>query len=88
MGMYVFYVNWYDDWDGKDRIARGVVCATNYSDAVMKINNRFHCINSVTIDEMEDADFLWLSEENYDILRKDNDGLNPDDEEDNTNGTF
>lgn len=88
MGMYVFYVNWYDDWDNRDRIARGVVCATDYSDAVMKINNRFHCINSVTIDQMEDADFLWLSEENYNILRRDNDGLNPDDEEDNTNGTF
>lgn len=75
MKIYAFEVKWYCDWEDKEIISHGIVPATNYSDVTDKLDKRFTYIESISIERVSEDEYIWLSKENYDKIRDNNDFL-------------
>lgn len=72
---YVFKANWYNDYDEKNETSRAIVMAESYAEAMRKIEQRLPYLTSCEITEINEQDFVWLSEENYQKVLNTNEGL-------------
>lgn len=73
--MYYAKVNWYDEYNEKDIISHIIICASNWNDAMQKINNSFTWLNSIEMRQVqaEEVDVVFINEDAVESILKEND---------------
>ena len=67
---YLFKANWYDEYEGKEETCQGVVAANDYANATVKMVHRFPNLEQFHIQELDDLDFIFMSDRYYEIFRE------------------
>lgn len=60
-GLYFVRINWYDDYSDEDKISCAFIVAPSYAEAVNRMASDFQYINSITIDEVQPADYCDIN---------------------------
>ena len=82
MRFYLFETEWYNEYKEDCEISKGLVCAASYSEAIGKIERRLPGNTWIRLQEMDDNNFIFMNEENYQKFAKENIyALDPEKEE-------
>ena len=55
MKLFFARINWFDNYEGKDKIDKCFVFAEDYSDVCRQLNEDFNYINNIKIDCVNDS---------------------------------
>lgn len=66
---FIFDVEWYSDWEDKEKHNYGLVMGTDQTDVMTKIAQRLPNISHIEITQYSEFDFVWLNKHNYELLK-------------------
>lgn len=82
MKFYLFETEWYNEYKEDCEISKGLVCADSYGEAITKVERRLPENRWINLREMDDNDFIFMNEENYQkFVKEDVYALDPENEE-------
>ena len=69
---YVYKVDWYDDFDEKERKEMGLIFGRTYKEAIDILGRWYgdHLINKIEIEAIEDGPIPIQTEAAYELLRR------------------
>ena len=70
ISFYSFSVDWYNEYEDKDQHTNGIVAANSLTEAVEKIAHRLPYADNLLINQLDDWDFIFLNNENYDLVQR------------------
>lgn len=62
---YIFCAHWYNESIEEDATDYGIVMANSYTEATEKIESRLPGLTKLEIHQLQDWDFVWMTEEVY-----------------------
>lgn len=72
--MYYAKVNWYNDFNENDEIVHIIICASDWNEAMQKINGEFKYINSIEMRQIQSdkCDVVYITENILKVIEEEN----------------